>query len=180
MAGINIERIMAKLAAIPAGYEHRVARAGWFPGAVYGDGTNIAYVAAIQEYGAPEVGIPARPFMRPAIAEHKAEWVKSLTEGVRASIQGSGSAESVLFAIGEQAASDIRAAIEEGSHQALSPVTVLLRKWRREGKTINKTMVLRAASAVARDPSLIEGINADPLRDTGKLIAHVQHDVARE
>ena len=180
MAGINIERIMAKLAAIPQGYENRVARAGWFPGAAYEDGTSVAYVAAIQEYGAPEVGIPARPFVKPAIAAHKAEWSAAIADGVRASIQGSNSAESVLFAVGALVASDIQASIEEGSHQALSPVTVLLRKWRREGKTITGKTVGQAAAAVARDPSLIEGVNADPQRDTGLMIASVQHDVERE
>jgi hypothetical protein len=35
----------------------------------YPDGTPVALVAAVQEFGSPSNGIPPRPFMRPAVAE---------------------------------------------------------------------------------------------------------------
>ena len=178
MAGITFEKIKAKLDGISAGYAEKVARVGWFPNAQYEDGTNVAYVAAIQEYGAPEVSIPPRPFVKPAIDHHKTEWGKVMADGVKASAAGSKvDADGVLFAVGALAASDIQLAIETGQFQPLSPVTILLRKWRREGRTITGKTVGEAAAAIANGES-IEGVNADPLRDTGLLIASVRNDVS--
>ena len=47
---------------------------GFFPDATYPDGTKVAMVAAIQEFGAPSKSIPPRPFFRSAIREHAHEW----------------------------------------------------------------------------------------------------------
>ncbi|MDE2470685.1 MAG: hypothetical protein KGL35_18560, partial [Bradyrhizobium sp.] len=174
----DLERVRARLEAIPADFANKVARAGFFPAAVYESGTHVAYVAAIQEFGAPERNIPPRPFMRPAIEQHKAEWVQAMGKAVAASTAGAISADDALDRIGDKVASDIQATLENGSYAPLSPTTVLLRKWRREGRTITGRTVGEAAAAVAADPSLIEGVNADPLRDTGLLIASVSHDVS--
>ena len=43
-------------------------RVGFFSTAKYDDGTSVANVAGIQEFGAPAVGIPERPFFRQSIA----------------------------------------------------------------------------------------------------------------
>ena len=59
----------------------------------------------------------------------------------------------------------------------LSPITLVLRKWRREGKPITGKTVGEAAAAYAADPTIINGVNADPLQDTGLLAASVQHAV---
>lgn len=40
----------------------------------YPDGTPLALVAALNEYGAPSRGIPPRPFMRLTIARNRAGW----------------------------------------------------------------------------------------------------------
>jgi len=48
------------------------AEVGWFPSARYPDGTSVAYVAAIQEFG--HGPIPPRPFMRPTITEKAPKW----------------------------------------------------------------------------------------------------------
>ena len=49
-------------------------KVGWFEGAKYEDGTPVAYVAAIQEYGF--VNIPPRSFMRTTVQEKKEAWKK--------------------------------------------------------------------------------------------------------
>ena len=177
----DLEKIRAKLEAIPAGYENKVARVGFFPNAVYEDGTNVAYVAAIQEFGAPEVSIPARPFMRPTIEQHKADWSEQMAAGLRASVKGNANADQVLFAVGALAASDVQQTIETSSYEGLSPVTILLRKWRREGRHITGKTVGEAAAAIydamERGEDILDGTNADPLRDTGLMIASVRNDV---
>lgn len=51
---------------------------GFLPGATYPDGTLVAMVAAIQEFGAPSRGIPPRPFFRNMIAQNSPQWPKAV------------------------------------------------------------------------------------------------------
>lgn len=51
-----------------------IVRVGFLEGARYPDGKPVAMIAAIQEYGAPSVGIPPRPFFRNMIKDKSEEW----------------------------------------------------------------------------------------------------------
>jgi hypothetical protein len=51
MAGLDLSRVMAKIDAIGEGFANREAKVGWFSSDKYEDGTPVAYVAAIQEFG---------------------------------------------------------------------------------------------------------------------------------
>ncbi len=51
-----------------------LVRVGFLESARYPDGKPVGMVAAIQEYGAPGVGIPPRPFFRNMIAAKSNEW----------------------------------------------------------------------------------------------------------
>lgn len=55
----------AKVLAAIKGLDGLEGKTGWFETARYPDGTAVAYVATIHEFGTPR--IPARPFMRPAV-----------------------------------------------------------------------------------------------------------------
>lgn len=68
--GPGAERIRLLL----AGVTNKVGKVGFFPSSKYEDGTPVAYVAIIQEFGSPEQGIPPRSFMRTTIAEKQNEW----------------------------------------------------------------------------------------------------------
>lgn len=173
----DLSKIKARLEAIPEQFAGKEAKVGWFPSAVYEDGTSVAYVALIQEMGAPEVGIPPRPFMSPSVDANRQEWVRHMGEGVKAVGRGSATADQVLEGVGGLAASDIQAQIEATSSPPLTPTTILLRKWRKEGRTITGKTVGEAAAAVAANPDLIAGVNADPLRETGLMVATVSHAV---
>lgn len=174
---LDFSRIRAKLDDVPAQFADKVATVGWFESAKYPDGTPVAYVAAIQELGAPAQRIPPRPFIRPAEAANKTAWVGLLSRGVKAVIDDRMSADDVLDGVGMQAAADIQQSIEHVNSPALSPITVLLRKWRREGRVITGATVGEAAAELAKNPSAAGGQNADPLKDTGLLIATVSHAV---
>jgi len=175
----DLSKIRSRLESIPAQFANKQAKVGWFPSAKYEDGTNVAYVALIQEVGAPEVGIPARPFMKPAVEANKDEWASQMRKGAKAVLNGRVSVDNVLEQVGMLAASDVQVQIETGDHQELSPTTILLRKWRREGRKISGKTVGEAAAAVQADPSLIAGVNADPLRDSGLMIATLTSQVGR-
>lgn len=47
---------------------------GFLEGARYPDGTSVAMIAAVQNWGAPSRGIPPRPFFTNMIDKHGKEW----------------------------------------------------------------------------------------------------------
>jgi len=63
-----------------------VVRIGWFPSARYDDEKNtpVAAIAAQNEYGNPSKNIPARPFIRPAIAHNQNKWSDIGRRGLKA------------------------------------------------------------------------------------------------
>ncbi len=177
MAGFDLTKIRKTLESIPEQFANKEAKVGWFPAAQYENGTPVAYVALIQEKGAPEAGIPARPFIGPTVDKHQSEWVELLGAGAASVMRGKHTADDVLTMVGAQVVGDIQEQIASNSVQALSPVTLVLRKWRREGRVITGKTVGEAAAAYANDPSIIGGVNADPLQDSGLLIDSINHTV---
>lgn len=130
-------------------------RTGFFPEAQYPDGTPVAYVAAIHEFGAPQRSIPARPFMRPTAEQKKSEWGRQVAGAVRGSIDGKVDVAQAFDAIGAMAAGDI-------------------------GRTISrvKTPPLKASTLRARQTrKKTPGVSKKPLVDTGLLIQSVSHVV---
>jgi hypothetical protein len=49
-------------------------RVGFLENATYPDGKPVGMIAAIQDFGAPRVNIPPRPFFRNMIADKQGEW----------------------------------------------------------------------------------------------------------
>ena len=74
MKSLNLDKIKATLDRVPEEFNGLVAQVGLPSGINYEDGTPVAQVAAIQEFGAPAQKIPARPFIRPTVKEQKEQW----------------------------------------------------------------------------------------------------------
>lgn len=73
------DKLQAALAKIAAGVSKPATlQVGFLEGATYPDGTSVPMVAAIQEFGAPNAGIPPRPFFRNMIAAKSPEWPKAV------------------------------------------------------------------------------------------------------
>lgn len=53
-------------------------RVGFLEDAKYPDGTSVAMVAAIQNYGAPAAGIPARPYFTNLVTSNRGKWGEQL------------------------------------------------------------------------------------------------------
>lgn len=180
MTALDLSRVMAKIDAIGEGFANREAKIGFFAGQNYEDGTPVAYVAAIQEFGSPENGVPPRPFMRPTVEDKKGEWAADIAGGMRQVLKGRMTADDVLDAVGAAAAGDIVKTIAAGDFKALSPITLMLRKMRDENKGnadwhMSGAKVSEAAARVAAgEPG---STRTAPLDDTGYLMAHVQHQV---
>lgn len=70
--GEKFELAMAELAAQIN--QPGTLRVGFLEGSTYPDGTPTAMVAAIQNWGAPAVGIPPRPFFSNMVADKSSGW----------------------------------------------------------------------------------------------------------
>lgn len=173
--GFDTSRVSAALSKLPKQFAGKQAKIGWPEGKQYPDGTPVAYIAAIQNFGVPDRGLPPRPILKPTVDENSEKWGKVGHKLVHDVANGNLDAVDALDTLGRVAAMDIQATIAQINEPALSPVTVLLRKWRKAGRTITGKTVGEAAHAIAdgTDP----GSDNKPLNDTGYLIASVTHGV---
>lgn len=147
MKTLNLNKIRAVLETAPKEFENMVAQVGFPSGINYEDGTSVAYVAAIQEFGAPENKIPARPFIQPTVTAKKDYWTKVMSNSIPKVVLGKATAFDVLDLVGRVAAVDIKETITKVYSPPLSPVTI-----KRKG-------------------------SAKPLIDTGLMLASVQNAV---
>lgn len=178
MKQLDLSKVKAYLERIPDEFQGEVAQVGIPAGTNYEDGTPVAYVAAIQEFGAPAVKIPARPVIRPTVQQHSGEWASFLRNMVPKVAAGQLSAFDVLDGVGRIAVADMQAQLASVYSPPLSPITVMLRKWRKEGRTITGKTVGEAAAAIAegKDP----GNDNKPLNDSGLLMQSFRNAVNKE
>lgn len=112
-----------------------------------GDISNAA-LARIHEHGAPEVNIPARPFLVPGALAVRAEAASRLKQASAAALAGKPKqVESIFMAIGLLGQNAVRRAITLGNFVPLKASTLAAR--RRRGRTGTKPLIdtgqLRAA-----------------------------------
>ena len=100
---------------------------GWFD-AKYEDGTPVAQVAMIQEFGAPEKNIPPRPFMRPAKMEHAKDWKAQFEKAAKNLHKGRIREEDILNELGDRIVADIRGAIMDVHFPPLKEQTLKTRR----------------------------------------------------
>lgn len=150
MKQLNLEKIKATLERVPEEFNGLVAQIGFPSGKNYPDGTGVAYVAAIQEFGAPAVNIPPRPFMQPTVAAKKDDWANTIAKTIPRVVEGKMTAYDVLDLVGIQASADIQETISKVSSPPLKPATI-----QRKG-------------------------SAKPLIDTGLMVASVRNAVNKE
>lgn len=134
----------------------------------YEDGTPVAYVAAIQEFGSPERSIPPRPFFRPVMSREKKNWTMIGEKGFKQVAKGQMDIKSVFQMLGELAAGEIRKEISTIQSPPLSQTTLLLRKWKQQGKKITGKTVGEASKQVAQGID-ISGVSTKPLVFDGIL-----------
>lgn len=175
---MNLDKINERLQPL----KDKVIQAGIL-GGQYEDGTNVAYVGAIQEYGAPAAKIPARPFMSTTSATQGKTWSKHFGDGIAAVAAGQLTAEALMEQIGSLMAADIQKTISEIQEPALSPITIMLRGMRshdRDLKVTGKT-VGEAARRVANGDDNY-GATTKPLvpaeaeGGTGLLLKSISHN----
>jgi hypothetical protein len=150
MKQLNLDKIKVALERVPDEFEGMVAQIGFPSGINYEDGTSVAYVAAIQEFGAPAVNIPPRPFIQPTVRAKKKYWSDVLAAQIPKVVMGKMTAFDALDLVGMTAAAGIKETISKITAPPLKPATI-----KRKG-------------------------SAKPLIDTGLMLASVQNAVNKE
>jgi hypothetical protein len=97
-----------------------------------GEPINNAALGYIHEHGAPEVNIPARPFLLPGVRSIRGEIVKRLRDAAKVALHGSPRAVMRAYhALGLLAQRTVRQKITEGPFVPLSPATLYRRQHRK-------------------------------------------------
>lgn len=144
-------------------FQGAVAKVGIPAGKKYPDGTSIAYVGTIHEFGAPEVGIPQRSWLRSTRNARRDVWARDLAQGAQAVAQRRITLDGMLDAVGAAAAADVVATIAARIPPPLKPATVAARI-RRARKTNPRFGAKSLPITISH-----------PLIDTGALVAHISH-----
>jgi hypothetical protein len=109
-------RDLAERIGVPA-----TLRVGFLSNSTYPDGTPVAMVAAIQDFGAPRAGIPPRPFFRNMIKDKSPEWPKAIAGLLK---DNGYDAEAALKLAGAAIAGQLRQSIRDTNSPPLAPATI--------------------------------------------------------
>jgi phage gpG-like protein len=88
------------------------------------DGTPVALIAAVHEFGSSEMGIPERPFLRTTIQANKGKYVQLNRKNLVAVLNGKMDIEQALGQLGAVAAGDVQAQIASGGFAPLEAATI--------------------------------------------------------
>lgn len=103
-------------------------RVGWFSTNRYGDGTPVAYVATIHEFGAPRRNIPARPFMRPTIEREERNWRAFIAQDSKKMLTGQQTASGLFNTLGLNISGEIARSISQVFAPPLKPATIAAKR----------------------------------------------------
>ena len=96
-------------------------RTGFLENATYPDGTPVALVAAVNEFGRPERNQPPRPFFRAMIAEKQKGWPRALGALAKSNDYD---IDKTLGQMGEGIKGQLQESIRQLDIPPLAPVTV--------------------------------------------------------
>lgn len=147
---------------------------GFLEGATYPDGTSVPMVAAIQEFGAPKVGIPPRPFFRNAVSKHSGEWPKQIVQQL---VKTNYDINLTLNRMGAVIKGEVQDSIRDLQTPPLSPVTLMIRQIVGPNGTATFADVLEARRRVAAG-EVASGVSTKPLVWTGNLLNSVDWKVS--
>lgn len=149
----------ALLAAALKALAGKTCQVGWFESSKYADGTPVAYIAAIHEFGYAPKNIPPRMGLREMSKERKSYWSKVAEQGARQILDGRSTADEMMELLGGVGEADVRKQIASVTEPPLLPATIKARQ-------------NASASGEKRTAT-----GAKPLVDSGYLLATVSHVV---
>jgi hypothetical protein len=96
-------------------------RVGFLENQTYPDGTSVATVAAIQNFGAPARGVPPRPFFSNMVASKSASWGNDLRSVLR---RNGMNGKAALETMGVVIAGQLKDSIQETNSPPLASKTI--------------------------------------------------------
>lgn len=157
-----------------------VLRVGFLEGSAYPDGTPVAYVAYLNEFGhGGTFPAPARPFFRTMVAKESPHWADEM--GALAKLYNYDGAK-VLAVMGHQIEGQLQESITNLTEPALSKTTLVLREkfWTNPEDIRARDVVAAQQTAAAGDGDMASGSQAKPLVWTGQLLRSVGSEVVRK
>lgn len=136
----------------------RTLRVGFLAGATYPDGTPVAMIAAIQNFGAPKVGIPPRPFFSNMVAKRSPSWPKGLATQLKAT---DNDVDATLQITGEVIRSQLQVEIRETNSPPLA----------------ESTLRRRGYAGGPYNPKDKTTFGAKPLIDTGHMLNSIDKEI---
>lgn len=123
MATINTaNRLANKLLKIVKSTEgHPRVSVGFLRGATYPNGTPVALVAAVQEFGSEANNIPPRPFFRLMVAEKSADWPEAMRKNL---LDTDYDAHKTLDRMGQGIKAQLQDSIQTLTDPPLAPATI--------------------------------------------------------
>lgn len=176
---------LVKLRAFVKDMDDYSVRIGWFSTAKYPTGTPVAYVASIQEFGAPSRGIPARSFIRPTIDAQTGAWSQQMRYYAKQIVAGAMDTQQALEELALVARGDVDATMARLKEPPLSPLTVYIRKFVKDGGVIHGYGdVMRLRGQMEREEAKgtldLSGVSADPLEFTGYMRTTLSYTVTKK
>lgn len=102
----------------------RLVRVGFPQGKTEADGTPVAMIAAVHEFGSPEQGITERSFMRSSIRANAQKYVRLNKVNLVRIVRGQLTADQALGQLGEMAKGDMQQTIRAGDFAPLKQATI--------------------------------------------------------
>lgn len=103
--------------------DNRVVNVGVPEGKREEDGTPVAMIAAVHEFGSPSQGIPERPFLRVAIQRNRQKYVRLNRINLVKMLRGQATVDQALGQLGEMAKGDVQTEIRSGVFTPLKEAT---------------------------------------------------------
>ena len=104
--------------------DNRVVNVGVPEGKREEDGTPVAMIAAVHEFGSPSQGIPERPFLRVAVQRNRQKYVRLNRINLVKMLRGQATVDQALGQLGEMAKGDVQTEIRSGDFAPLKPATI--------------------------------------------------------
>lgn len=94
------------------------------PASASQDGTSLAMIAAVHEFGSADGRIPERSFLRPGINDNLERFRRLNFENLKRVAAGGMSLTNALGRLGEAGAAAVKLQITNGSYVSLKPATI--------------------------------------------------------
>lgn len=131
------------------------------------DGTSLAMIGLVNEFGSPEKNIPERPFLRPGARKGKPDFIRLNRVNLVKMLRKQMSIDVGLGQLGNMAAGKVKQEIRNGEFVPLAAATIRARQRRLSPKYRAKL-----------EAKLGHPLNLDePLIDSGNLIQSVTYQI---